>query len=179
VDRHRRCIFYGIVFYNAKLYADAVLQVFFVVTGVIGWKMWNGDQDKRPQRYLSGAQFGACLVFALIVTGLYSIGLYHFTDSPAPFWDSSILVFSVVAQLLLMARFVHNWPLWLLVNIISVPLYWSRGLQLSSLLYAGYLIHACWATYHWLKLNKGSKGSYQAPLNQRTDFGERVSFTTK
>lgn len=174
------CIFYGFVFYDAKLYADMVLQGFFIGTGILGWKMWNADIDKRPQKYMSSAQFAAAVIFGAFVTGLYSLALYYYTDAAAPLWDSAILAFSVIAQLLLMSRYVHTWPMWVIVNIISVPLYWSRDLHLSAVLYSVFLVHAIWATYYWLKLNKGSAGAYVAPqtvTNMDRFADQRISFS--
>jgi nicotinamide mononucleotide transporter len=157
------CIFYGFTFYEAKLYADVALQGFFVLTGIVGWMMWEKDLDSRPQRYLSWPQFAACTVVGLVIAAGYAAMLVELTDSPVPYADSTLAALSVVAQLLLMSRFVQNWPMWVIVNIISVPLYWSRELYLSSILYAVFLVHAIYATWYWLKLNKGSKGAYSAP----------------
>jgi nicotinamide mononucleotide transporter len=58
-------------------------------------------------------------------------------------------MFSVIAQVLLMGRRIENWPVWLLVNTISVPLYASRGLYLTAVLYAAYWINALVAWRHW------------------------------
>lgn len=94
------CLLLAVVFLQAKLYADVVLQVFFVL-------------------------------------------------SSAPFGDSMVLVFSVIVQLLLMGRRIENWPFWLLVNSIAVPLYASRELYLTAFLYALYWVNAIVAWLKW------------------------------
>jgi nicotinamide mononucleotide transporter len=82
-------------------------------------------------------------------TAAYGLMLKHYTDAFAPFVDSAVLMFSVIAQILLMGRRIENWPVWLLVNGISVPLYASRGLYLTAALYVGYLLNAVIAWRHW------------------------------
>ena len=63
-----------------------------------------------------------------------------------------MLAFSVVAQVFLMRRHVETWPVWLLVNAIAVPLYASRGLHLTAVLYAAYWFNAllAWRLWRWL-----------------------------
>ncbi len=64
---------------------------------------------------------------AVAVTAAYGALLHRFTDAYAPFADSAVLAFSVVAQLLLMQRRLETWGFWLLVNTVSVPLFASAG----------------------------------------------------
>ena len=75
-------------------------------------------------------------------TAAYGLMLKHYTNAYAPVIDSAVLMFSVIAQVLLMGRRIENWPVWLLVNTVSVPLYASRGLYLTAALYAAYWINA-------------------------------------
>ncbi|WP_313872813.1 nicotinamide mononucleotide transporter [Rugamonas sp. DEMB1] len=60
-----------------------------------------------------------------------------------------MLVFSIIARLLLMGRRLESWPFWLLVNTISVPPYFNRGLRLTALLYAAYWLNAVVSWYFW------------------------------
>jgi nicotinamide mononucleotide transporter len=88
------------------------------------------------------------LAGALVVV-VYGLVLHRFTDAYAPFVDSAILAFSVLGQLLLMRRRVETWWCWLLVNSLAVPVYWQRGLHLTSLLYAAYWVNALVSLQHW------------------------------
>ena len=74
-------------------------------------------------------------------------GLYH--QAVFNNFYIGLTVFSIVAQLLLMGRRIESWPFWLLVNSISVPLYLSRGLQLTALLYAAYWFNALASWWFW------------------------------
>ncbi len=145
------CVLYGWLFAATQLYADATLQVFFVVTSCIGWRNWTRGEQRpivrtRPSAILS------FFVIALIVAAGYSAVLERYTDAFAPVPDSLVLVFSVVAQLLLMQRRIETWYFWLLVNTIAVPLFVQRGLVLTGLLYAAFWINALFALRHWRRL---------------------------
>jgi len=83
------------------------------------------------------------------VTVAYGALLHRFTDAYAPFADSAVLAFSVVAQLLLMQRRLETWGFWLLVNTVSVPLFASRGLTLTAGLYAVYWFNAWFGAWRW------------------------------
>ena len=152
------CSLFAVVFLHSRLYADVVLQAFFVGTSVIGWWQWLHGRDGEelpvtdlPPRHLLG-QLAAGAVGAV----LYGLLLRRFTNAYAPFLDSTVLAFSIVAQLLMMRRRVQNWPFWLLVNSIAVPLYASRGLYLTSALYAVYWINALISWRHWRRLRGAS-----------------------
>ena len=63
-----------------------------------------------------------------------------------------MLGFSIVAQLLLMKRQVQTWWFWLLVNLLAVPLFFSRELYVTAALYMVYLLNAVVALRHWHRL---------------------------
>ena len=148
------CVLFSYVFYAAKLYADVTLQAFFIATGVVGWWGWlHGNRGAAlPVRYSRPSLIAACAVAGAIVAAGYGWLLDRFTDAYAPFLDSIVLAFSVVGQFLLIARRVENWWFWLLVNTIAVPLYTSRGLYLTAVLYTAFWVNALVALMRWRKL---------------------------
>jgi nicotinamide mononucleotide transporter len=150
------CALFAYVFYNAKLYADVTLQMFFIATGVAGWWRWeHGVQGgELPVRHTPRALLAWSIVAGAAVTIAYGWLLWAFTDAYAPFLDSTILAFSVVGQLLLIDRRVETWWFWLLVNTIAVPLYASRGLDVTAVLYAAFWVNAIVALRRWRKLAK-------------------------
>lgn len=145
------CTLFGALFHQSQLYADMTLQAFFVITGVIGWVRWSRGSSgaELPISRTHVPTLITSVVVALIVGGLYALMLHRFTDAYAPGWDSLLLVGSVIGQILLMNRKIENWGFWLLVNTIAVPLFFSRGLYLTSGLYAAYWVHAIVAYLKW------------------------------
>ena len=148
------CALFAYVFFAAKLYADVTLQIFFIVTGVVGWWHWlhGAKGADLPVRHSPRALIVWSLVAGIAVTLGYGWLLHRFTDAYAPFLDSTILAFSVVGQLLLIDRRVETWWCWLLVNTIAVPLYASRGLHMTAVLYAAFWVNAIVALRRWRKL---------------------------
>lgn len=151
------CTLFAVLFFQSKLYADVVLQVFFVLSSIIGWRQWLRGAGGRPLA-VAPADFRSLawtVPLGLAATAGYGALLHFWTDAYAPFADSAVLVFSVIAQLLLMGRRIENWPFWLAVNSIAVPLYASRGLYLTACLYAVYWVNAVVSWMWWRRLAPG------------------------
>ncbi len=91
------------------------------------------------------------LLCAVVVAGGYGFLLHTFTNAWAPWLDSLILTFSVLAQFMLMGRRIENWFVWLAVNTLAVPLYMTRGLNLTAGLYFLFWINAWHGLYQWRK----------------------------
>jgi nicotinamide mononucleotide transporter len=145
------CVMFAVLFYSVNLYADVALQLFFIVTCLIGWLQWlrGAGGAPLPIAHTGARALGWMAAISLLATAAYGLMLQAYTNAYAPFIDSAVLMFSVVAQLLLMGRRVETWPVWLLVNTVSVPLYASRGLYLTAVLYAGYWINALASWFFW------------------------------
>ena len=143
---------FGVLFMQTQLYADATLQLFFIATSVWGWRLWRrggaGHTPTPVRRSPRHLVFGLTLG-AVAVTALYGSLLHHWTNAYAPFVDSAVLCFSVAGQLLLMQRRIETWPAWLVVNTLAVPLFASRGLTLTAVLYAVYWFNAWYGWWHW------------------------------
>lgn len=148
------CVLFGWVFFEARLYADVTLQLFFIVTNAIGWWSWarGGAAAELPVRRTPARSLAAMLAAGAAVTAGYGWLLHRFTNAYAPFVDSAVLALSILAQLLLMRRKYESWWFWLLVNTISVPLYLSRGLTLTAVLYAAFWVNAAVALVRWRRL---------------------------
>jgi nicotinamide mononucleotide transporter len=133
---------YIIVFAQARLYAGALLQVFYVALQVYGWISWRrGDAHggrllvRRSPRGMLG------LLVALGAIGTLALGttLARFTDQAVPYWDSFITAFSLVAQWMVARKLLENWAVWFIVDLVAVGVYVSMGLAFTAALYLAYL----------------------------------------
>ena len=149
------CVLFGILFWQVKLYADTTLQLFFIGTSVMGFVTWRARQARpeAPVRRTSTSALLLALALGLAVTLGYGLLLDRLTDAAAPLPDSAVLAFSVVAQLLLVGRRVESWWFWLLVNSVAVPLYVSRGLYVTAVMYSGFWVNALVSLLHWRRLS--------------------------
>ena len=145
---------YAWIFYGAKLYSDALLQIFFLVVQLYGWWNWSraagtAEDDRIPVLSLSKRSQLGILCLVLVMSLAWGSMMARFTDAHYPFWDGTIAMTSVVAQILLARRYLENWVLWIIVDILAVGLYWTKGLYLTSGLYGIFLILAAIGLYQW------------------------------
>ena len=133
-------LLYVALFWNSKLYGDASLQVFFAL--VAGWGWWQGlrgtQEDVRGLRVRSLGPRGRLAVVIATLALWPALGwfLKRFTDTDVPWWDAFPTAASVVGQWLLGRKYVENWPMWVVVNTVSVGLFAYKGLWLTVALYA-------------------------------------------
>lgn len=148
------CALFTLVFFNAKLYADSTLMLVFLLSSVIGWRQWRHGQRGAELPITSTAPRNLILFVlpAALLTAGYGAILHAFTDAYAPFWDSAVLGFSLLAQFLLLRRKLETWHVWILVNLLAIPLYVSRELYVTAVVYCGYLVNAGFGWWHWRNL---------------------------
>ncbi len=150
------CALFMGVFFGARLYADVTLQVFFIVTSIVGWARWRqagaANEPALPVRRTRPGPALALALAGIAVTAGYGFLLRRYTNAYAPFVDSVVLAFSVLGQFLLVDRRIENWWCWLLVNTISTPLCARRGLYVTAALYAAYWVNALVSLRHWRRL---------------------------
>jgi nicotinamide mononucleotide transporter len=145
-------VFWCVLFASAKLYADATLQVAFFALGAYGWWKWTagrGRVQSLPVRRTARGEWlwlGACTGLA---TAAFATWLLRATDSPAPLWDASVLTLSLAATYGQTQKLLESWYVWFLVDVISVPLYLSRQLYPTALLYVVFGLLCVQGAMNW------------------------------
>jgi nicotinamide mononucleotide transporter len=131
-------ILYVQVFFAAKLYSDALLQIYFVILQLYGWWNWTQHRDSVGLaivgRLEARGRRQAVLGVALITLAL-GFGMSRYTDAALPWWDAAIAGLSVVAQILQSLRKLENWWLWIATNIIAIGVYFTKALYPTTILY--------------------------------------------
>ena len=144
-------VLYGWLFLNYDLYASASLQLVFIAAAVWGWFGWGpqGASSRNLSWTLRVSLISIGTVIWLLITPfLVSLG----AAAARPY--SFGLVFSVIAQVLMVLQFRENWIAWLVVNIVFVGLYWSQDLKFTSLLYVAFAAIALRGWINWQKLQR-------------------------
>lgn len=147
---------YALLFAQYKLYGEAALQGLFIALALWGWWQWlratGADGAALQVRHLPTRWRWRALVATLAAWPLLGLLLSRLTDSDVPFWDALPTVASVTGQILLGRKLVENWPTWVVVNLISVGLFASKGLWLTVLLYGLFALLALWGWRQWKQL---------------------------
>lgn len=131
-----------ILFWKGRLYADAALQVVFFSLGVYGWFTWLRGGEERSSPPVTRALRIEWILLA-IASPFLTWGLREWlivAGGAAPFWDALTAVISLGEQYLMCRKRVECWILWMIVDVIYVPLYLSRDLPLTAVLYGVFLV---------------------------------------
>lgn len=156
------CALLLLLFVQARLFADAGLQILFIALGVRGWWQWAQGTAAAPTPITSAAP-RALLLYALasaLLTGVL-FGLLMLAKGSLPIFDALITALSVVAQWLLNRKTLQNWFWWIAVDVISIPVYIHKELYLIALLYAIFLALCLIGLASWraeLRRERGTDG---------------------
>lgn len=141
-------LIYLFICFVKRLYAESLLQVFYVATGIYGWMYFNE----------TGGEISGNLPWmwhALVIlsgTALFLISGYllsKMTDAATPYVDSFTTVFSIFATMLMINLVPENWWYWIVIDAVSVWLYLQRKLYLTAGLFFLYTILAVYGVYSW------------------------------
>jgi nicotinamide mononucleotide transporter len=144
-------VLYLIVFYQSRLYSDALLQIFFVAFTFYGWwHWWRGVLEEGTVRIaplglrgwtggmIAGA-IGAVLLGALMVR----------VGAALPYLDATLASYSLVASWWQARKHLANWWLWIVIDLIYIGEYLYKDLQATALLYAGLVLLAALGLRDW------------------------------
>ena len=153
-------LIYIFVYYDSGFYADMGINVYYLVASLYGWIMWrrgrgNGEElpiSHTPRREI--ALMGS--VFAVLMLGIWLI-LINFTDSTVPLGDTFTTALSVVALYMLAKKYVEQWLVWIVVDVVCAALYIYKGLYPTAILYLLYSVVAWFGYRRWLKMMKNDE----------------------
>lgn len=139
------------LFWRAKLYADALLQLVFAALAAYGWWQWAAPHrgDTVRVRRTTAREWSVLSVLTGVGTLIGAYWLRDHTDSPAPVWDASVLTLSLAATYGQTKKLLESWLIWIAVDLLSIPLYAWRGLYPTTLLYVLYLLLCVGGLRRW------------------------------
>lgn len=143
----------GYIFYEYRLYADSGLQVVYFALNLVGWYLWLYGGEQRTALKVGRAPRAELALSALFIVAATSTlwWLLHKAGGTAKFWDALTTSISLAAQWLQSRKKLECWHLWILADVLYVPLYISRELYLIALLYAVFLGLAILGLLTWRK----------------------------
>ena len=144
---------YIYICYTAKLYPETGLQVFYLIMAGVGYYMWNKDNKEEIKEWSELKHLGIILLGTILT---FFMGFYFsiYTDSVMPITDSFTTIFSLIATYMVVKKVLGNWLYWIVIDLVSVYLYFNRDLHLTSLLFVVYTIIAVFGYFSWVNRMK-------------------------
>jgi nicotinamide mononucleotide transporter len=146
---------YAVIFYETRLYSDALLQLFFFVVQLYGWWAWSrarADAGEIRVELLDGRARLVWLAGIAVATAGWGWLMHRYTDAALPWWDAAVAMLSVAAQILQSRRKLESWWLWIATDLVAIPLYAAKGLGLTAGLYLVFLVLASWGAIDWARV---------------------------
>ena len=145
---------------NNKLYGDMGINAYYFIMSVYGWYNWTRKDNESHVIHISKSSFKenvySFLLFLLFFIILIIV-LKGYTDSDVPFIDSFTTALFFVAMILMARKKIENWIAWIIGDIISVPLYFYKGLVLTSIQFLVFLGLAIAGYVSWKNSMAGRK----------------------
>ena len=136
---------YLFIFFNAKLYSDAGLQIFFLVMQFYGWYHWTRGPVEHatslsPVTRLTRRGWGMTAAGSVAGTAVLGTTMGRLTDAALPYPDAFTTVLSVIAQFQLTRKILDNWILWIVADVVYIGVYTSKALYWTAALYCVFLV---------------------------------------
>lgn len=147
-------LIYVYICFFAKLYADMGINFVYFVMSIYGWYMWSRKDEMKkvlPISFCSVKEHIINIVMFVFFFIVLSYVLKNFTDSNVPIWDSLTTAIFIVGMWLMALKKIENWIVWIIGDIISIPLYFYKGLVFTSLQFTIFLIIAFLGYIEWKK----------------------------
>ena len=150
---------YICVYYEAGLYADFGINIYYLFAAIYGWMAWkyggNAKQQKElPITHMPIRSYLKATVAFVIALGAIAWLLINYTDSNVPWCDAFTTALSIIGMWMLARKYIEQWWVWMVVDIVCVGLYIYKSLYFTAALYALYAVIAIFGWMNWKKIMK-------------------------
>ena len=151
---------YMFVYYEAGLYADFGINIYYLGAAVYGWLVWKfghnseNETQEMPITHMPKRSWLKAGVVYVVAQFFIAWILINYTDSDVPWWDAFTTALSMVGMWMLARKYLEQWWVWIVVDVVCVGLYIYKELYFTAGLYALYAIIAIFGWLNWKKLMK-------------------------
>jgi nicotinamide mononucleotide transporter len=143
---------YTYIFFHSGLFSDMGLQVVYLVLSIYGWYQWlRGGENHAPLKVSRASR--RVWIIGLALATIVWLALAQYTSTlpgvALPYLDSGLTALSLLAQWMMTRKIVENWALWIVADIIYVPMYISKHLYVTAGLYLVFLVLAILGLIGW------------------------------
>jgi nicotinamide mononucleotide transporter len=147
-------VLYGWIFWQARLYANAWLQVLYLILIIYGWYEWlHGGKHHAALQVSRTPMAGWMVTIVLGVAASAGLGwaMKHYTNAAMPYSDAGTTAFSVAAEAMTTRKWIENWIVWIVVDGVTTWMLFVQRLYASTFLYASFLVLAVIGWIEWKK----------------------------
>lgn len=137
------------VYWQAGLYADFGINVYFLLAALYGLMAWGGTKEERPIQRMRARLWPPIAAATLALWGALGWVLVRLTDSTVPWWDAFTTALSVVGLWMMARKWTQQWLAWIVVDAVSAALYIYKGIYFYAALYAAYTVVAYFGYRAW------------------------------
>ena len=147
-------LLYMYIMYSAGLIMESFLQIFYICMAIYGWYIWsskiNVEQELKIRSWKMQYHLYTITIVTLlaIITGFF---LERYTQAALPFLDAFTTWGAIITTYMVAKKIIENWIYWFVIDSISIYLFISRELYLTSLLFFIYLIIIIFGYRSWMK----------------------------
>jgi nicotinamide mononucleotide transporter len=153
-------LIYVYLCFTTRLYADMAINAYYFVMSVYGWHYWSKKDASAQHTPITRNSLKEWFwTFAILIVSFISLSqlLIHFTDSDVPIIDALTTAIFFVGMQLMAKKKIENWLAWIIGDLISIPLYYYKGLVLTSFQFFVFFIIAILGYLSWKKTLDQSK----------------------
>ena len=143
---------YIYICFQAQLYAETGLQVFYFIMAIYGYFSWSKNNSLLRINELAISNHILIMILGSLLTFLLGFYLSAYTDAQLPIVDSFTTVFSIIATYMVVKKILSNWLYFIIIDTVSIYLYFSRDLHLTALLFSLYTIIAVIGYWKWSQM---------------------------
>ena len=149
------------ILYNFSLLGDMIINFYFVMMSIYGWYYWaqkkNGEVLHNVSTTSTKEYYFILMLGIISLLSIYAIyNFYDKWDSWTAYLDTITTAIFFVAMYLMARRKVESWIFWIIGDLITIPLYFYKGLTISSIQYLIFLILAILGYISWKKILNSS-----------------------
>ena len=142
------------LFFYSKLYSDFGLHIIYIILNIFGWWVWShrkATQKVTATKILKRS--GILTSLMIVVFGALALGyiMDNYTDADLSYFDAFTTSGSLVAQYLLAKKYLQNWLLWIIVDIVAIPVYVYKELYVIAILFTVFLGLSIWGYRSWAR----------------------------
>lgn len=146
---------YFFIMYEAGLYMEAGLQIFYIAMAFYGFSQWNNNKESNTKfvvKTWKRSQHIRAITLILLLTITSGLLLEKYTNAAMPFIDGLTTWGAVITTYMVAKRLLENWIYWFVIDSVSIFLFMSRGLFLTSFLFFIYLIIIYFGYKSWTNI---------------------------